>query len=63
VVSSGENGEILDQYVVPNEATGGRRMVIRLKRNDEHKPVELRAYLRGSAGTVSETWSYILPGD
>lgn len=63
VVTSGNNGEVLEQTVVPNGATGGRRMLLKLKRTDEHKPVELRAYLRTSSGTVSETWSYILPGD
>lgn len=62
IVSSGDNGEVTEQNVVYNDATGGRRLMLRLKRVDEHKPVELRAYLRSASGTVSETWSYILPG-
>ena len=42
--------------------TGGYRMALRLKRLDESKPVELRAFLRGpNGGAISETWSYLLP--
>jgi glucans biosynthesis protein len=61
VVSSDGNGRILEVNAWPNEVTGGWRSTVRLKRLDEAKPVELRAYLRTAHGTISETWSYILP--
>ncbi|HXC40637.1 MAG TPA: glucan biosynthesis protein G [Burkholderiales bacterium] len=60
-VWSDANGQILEQAVVPNAATGGWRLHLRLKQVDEAKPVELRATLRDGARPVSETWSYILP--
>ena len=47
--------------MVRNDVTNGWRMVIRLRRNDENKPVELRGILRSGNTAVSETWSYILP--
>jgi glucans biosynthesis protein len=36
-------------------------MTIRLRRNEENKPVELRGVLRDGNTPLSETWSYILP--
>ncbi|HEU0196701.1 MAG TPA: glucan biosynthesis protein G [Nevskiaceae bacterium] len=61
VVSVNGNGEVLSRRVVHNPVTGGWRMFLSVKRVDDHKPVELRAYLRNGNNTVSETWSYILP--
>jgi len=60
-VWSDPNGQVLEQAVLPNDATGGWRLHLRLKQVDEAKPVELRATLRDGARPVSETWSYILP--
>jgi len=34
---------------------------VRIRRQDDKKPGELRAFLRNGATTLSETWSYILP--
>ena len=56
------NGEVLERRTMRNEATGGWRFVVRFRRIDGAKPVELRAHLSNSNREVlSETWSYILP--
>jgi glucans biosynthesis protein len=61
-VVSGQNVEVREVQAYPNAVTGGYRMVLRLKRQDDAKPVELRAFLRGpTSGAISETWSYLLP--
>jgi glucans biosynthesis protein len=54
-------GQTLALIVHKNEVTGGWRMVIQVRRADKDKPVELRAFLKNGATTVSETWSYIVP--
>ena len=61
VVSVDGNGELLERTTYYNEVTGGWRLALRLRRIDNDKPVEMRAYLRGKDATLSETWSYILP--
>ena len=61
MVTSDPNGELVEQVTYRNEVTGGWRLSLRLRRLDEKKPVELRAYLREGNNTLSETWSYILP--
>lgn len=61
VVSVDGNGELLERTTYRNEVTGGWRVALRLKRVDDDKPVELRAYLKGDNSTLSETWSYVLP--
>ena len=61
VVSVDDNGKLLSSEAVKNEATGGWRINIKLRRNEENKPVEIRAFLRNANTTLSETWSYILP--
>ena len=64
-VESDANGKIISSNVRRNEATGGWRVELKLRRNEENKPVELRGFLRntvqGTSTTLSETWSYILP--
>ncbi len=62
-VSADGNGEILESHVVRNEATGGYRAALRIKRVDDKKPVEMRGFLQTVNTTLSETWSYILPAD
>ncbi|HXH81518.1 MAG TPA: glucan biosynthesis protein G [Candidatus Tectomicrobia bacterium] len=57
------NGEVLERRASRNEATGGLRFVVRLRRIDANKPVELRAHLHRGEEVLSETWSYILPPD
>jgi len=61
VVSADQNLDILETNAYRNDVTGGWRLTIRMKRQDDKKPGELRAFLRNGATTLSETWSYILP--
>ena len=55
------NGELLEHRASRNDATGGWRVVARLRRLDAAKPVEVRAQLKHKNEIVSETWSYIVP--
>jgi glucans biosynthesis protein len=57
------NGEAVERHTRRNEVTGGWRSVVRFRRVDRAKPVELRANLMHDHKEVSETWSYILPAD
>lgn len=57
------NGEAVERHTRRNEVTGGWRSVVRFRRVDRAKPVELRANLMHDNKVVSETWSYILPAD
>jgi glucans biosynthesis protein len=57
------NAEVLERHARRNDATGGWRMVVRFRRLDAAKPVELRAQLKHGNEVLSETWSYILPPD
>jgi len=61
IVTAGDNGEILEHDAYRNEATGGVRLALRVRRADVNKPVELRAFLRSGGKTLSETWTYALP--
>ncbi len=61
VVTAVSNAQILESNAYPNDETGGYRLTIRFNRMDDAKPVELRAFLRNKSGTLSETWSYLLP--
>ena len=60
-VSVDANAEVVQHYTYRNAVSEGWRTVLRIKRLDEAKPVELRAVLRSAGAPVSETWSYILP--
>jgi glucans biosynthesis protein len=55
------NAKILESIAFRNEATGGWRVALKLRRADDKKPVELRGFLRNGTETISETWSYLLP--
>jgi len=61
VVTVDGNAELIETNVFRHEVTGGVRLTLRIKRLDERKPVEMRAFLRNQADTLSETWSYVLP--
>ncbi len=61
VVSSDANGQIVEQHTFRNDATDGWRLVVRVRRRDSGKPVELRAFVREGTNALSETWSYVLP--
>ena len=53
--------ELLEQRAYRNDATGGWRVVLRVRRKERDEPVEMRAFLNGPEGTVTETWSYVWP--
>jgi glucans biosynthesis protein len=55
------NAELVESNTYRNEVTGGWRATLRVRRLDEKKPVELRAFLRLANATLSETWSYVIP--
>jgi periplasmic glucans biosynthesis protein len=57
------NAEVRERNLFRNPVSGAWRMTVRIKRNDAAKPVELRAYLKQQQTTLSETWSYVLPGE
>ncbi|MBI3902452.1 MAG: glucan biosynthesis protein G [Nitrosomonadales bacterium] len=65
LVSAGANGQILENTLYRNEATGVWRLVLRVRRQDANESLELRASLqpanRKNNSALSETWSYILP--
>jgi glucans biosynthesis protein len=63
IVTADDNGRLISVNTRPIPATGGWRVEVAMRRNDENKPVELRGHLRNPANgtTLSETWSYILP--
>jgi glucans biosynthesis protein len=55
------NATLVETNAFRNEVTGGFRTVVRIRRIDDKKPVEMRAFLRKDNLTLSETWSYVLP--
>jgi len=61
VISVDANGELLERRTFRNDATDGWRMTFRVRRLDEKKPLELRAYLTSGEEPLSEIWTYILP--
>ena len=60
VVSTDPNIDVIEANAYRNDVTGGWRLALRIRRQDDKKPGELRAFLRNGAATLSETWSYIL---
>jgi glucans biosynthesis protein len=63
VVSAGPNGRVLARNAYRNDATGGWRLTLRVKRLDTQKPVELRAYLQHASNALTETWTSIIQPD
>jgi glucans biosynthesis protein len=61
VLTNGGNAEFTDRNLYQNEETGNWRMIVRLKRLDASKPIELRGYLAKEGKPISESWSYIVP--
>jgi glucans biosynthesis protein len=59
------NGNVRDLRVIAhrNAVTGGWRVTVDFERVDARQPVELRAFLRAGARTLSETWSYALAAE
>ena len=63
VVTVDGNGTIVENHVYRNEVTGGMRLRLRIRRVDDKKPVEIRAFLRTAENTLTPTWSYIVPAE
>jgi glucans biosynthesis protein len=61
IVTAEGNAEIVERTTFRNEATDGWRIAFRVRRLDEKKPVELRAYLTNGGEPMSEIWTYVLP--
>jgi glucans biosynthesis protein len=59
------NANVQDLRVIAhrNAVAGGWRVTVDFTRVDAKQPVELRAFLRAGARTLSETWSYALAPD
>lgn len=56
-------GQLMDKIIVKNPVTGGWRLAFQV-RPKQSAPIELRAFLEGEDGALTETWSYaILPSD
>lgn len=55
------NGQVVERQLTRNEASGGWRFTIGIRRVDASKPVELRAHLASGNTAVSEVWSYVVP--
>jgi glucans biosynthesis protein len=59
-VASGPNmADVVEQHVVKNVATGGWRLVFKVK-TKTNDPTELRAYLDYGGEALTETWSYVI---
>jgi glucans biosynthesis protein len=52
-------GELIEQQVIPNEVTGGWRLVFQVRPSGGSQ-LELRAFLRRGEDVLTETWSYLL---
>jgi glucans biosynthesis protein len=61
VVSSDDNGQIVERNAYRNEANGTWRLTLRVKQRQASRPVELRAFLQHERNTVSETWTNVIP--
>jgi glucans biosynthesis protein len=60
VISVGPDGQVVQQNAFKNPVTGGWRLAFQLK-TPKGKSLELRAFLQGNGGALTETWSYLLP--
>ena len=63
VVTPLGNAELIESNAYRNDATGGWRMTLRVKRTDRSQPVELRAFLQLRQLALTETWTSLIPAD
>lgn len=63
VVSAGPNGQLIEHNAYRNDARGGWRMTLRVKRIDPTQPVELRAFLQQGPNALTETWTTVIPSE
>ncbi len=61
VVTASANAQLLEARAFPNEATGGWRVALRVKRLPSNEPVELRAFLQSRDEALTETWTHLIP--
>ncbi|MEO7938304.1 MAG: glucan biosynthesis protein G [Burkholderiaceae bacterium] len=63
IVSGNANVRVLATRLEPVPASGTWRMTLDVQRIDRRQPIELRAFLRQGADTVTETWAYALAAE
>ena len=63
VVTPLANARLVERNAYRNEARGGWRMTVRVKRIDPAQPVELRAFLQQGSNALTETWTTLIPPD
>ena len=59
VITVGQEGQVIQQSAFKNPVTGGWRLAFQVK-PPKGKALELRAFLKHEADTLTETWSYVL---
>jgi glucans biosynthesis protein len=62
-ITPGRNARLVESNAYRNDARGGWRMTLRIKRSDPAQPVELRAFLQHGQHTLTETWTTVIPAD
>ncbi len=60
VVSTSENGALVERNAYRNPDNGQWRMTVRVKRHDLRQPLELRAFLQSDNHALTETWTTII---
>jgi glucans biosynthesis protein len=63
VVTAVANAQVLETNAYRNDAAGGWRMTLRIRRLDPAQPTELRAFLRSGQHALTETWTSLIPPD
>jgi glucans biosynthesis protein len=61
VVTPVHNAQLVERNAYRNDARGGWRMTLRVKRLDATQPVELRAFLQHGPNALTETWTTLIP--
>jgi glucans biosynthesis protein len=59
VITVGQDGQVIQQGAFKNPVTGGWRLAFQVK-PPKGKSLELRAFLKHDADTLTETWSYVI---
>jgi len=62
-ITPGRNAQLVERNAYRNDARGGWRMSLRVKRIDPAQPVELRAFLQQGHHALTETWTTVIPAD
>ena len=63
VITPGRNARLVERNAYRNDARGGWRMTLRIKRIEPTQPVELRAFLQQGHNALTETWTTVIPAD